>query len=470
MSFLPTVESEFASLNLGDERLNRRARFSARAIFDRYHMSFPRIFPDADDLKGFYRLMNNEDIPPASLLAPHQKSSWERASSTPFAVILHDTTEFSFPGETPRDGLEHHKGKSTFHAHLALAVAEGPLPVVYGVVGLRTYTAEDGLWYEHLDDGNQESLLVGSDRWSDVASDVASACPPSSFLIHVMDREADDYELFCHLHAQPRSFFVLRAKHDRLVTEGTLRETVARAEAVVSREVQISRRGNLRPPASLKSHPPRDRRSAKLTIRSREVEIRRPDGVRADLPATFRLSVIEVFEVDPPEGFDPVNWRLLTTLPAETGEQILRVVDIYRKRWLIEEFFKALKTGCAYEERQAESQDSLLRVLSMLLPVAVRLLALRTMSREAPETSAEAVLDEVQIEVLRSMVPARLLPKRPTAREVMRAVAHVGGHSARNREPGWLVLGRGMEMLLQREIGWRAALAWVKSGQLLPSL
>ena len=30
-------------------------------------------------------------------------------------------------------------------------------------------------------------------------------------------------------------------------------------------------------------------------------------------------------------------------------------MNIYRTRWTIEEFFKALKTGCLYEQREFES-------------------------------------------------------------------------------------------------------------------
>jgi IS4 transposase len=46
---------------------------------------------------------------------------------------------------------------------------------------------------------------------------------------------------------------------------------------------------------------------------------------------------------------------LYTSEPIDTAEQLLTIVDQYRSRWVIEEFFKALKTGCAFEKRQLES-------------------------------------------------------------------------------------------------------------------
>jgi hypothetical protein len=46
------------------------------------------------------------------------------------------------------------------------------------------------------------------------------------------------------------------------------------------------------------------------------------------------------------------------------------------------------------------------------------------------------------------------LPKRATARDAMLAVAALGGHLKSNGDPGWLVLGRGLNDLLA--LGWRA--------------
>lgn len=43
-------------------------------------------------------------------------------------------------------------------------------------------------------------------------------------------------------------------------------------------------------------------------------------------------------------------------------------MDAYRARWVIEEFFKALKTGCNFERRQLESFQSLRIALAIFLP------------------------------------------------------------------------------------------------------
>ncbi len=68
----------------------------------------------------------------------------------------------------------------------------------------------------------------------------------------------------------------------------------------------------------------------------------------------------------------------------------LEVVEWYAQRWVIEDYHKCLKTGCAMEQRQLETADGLLAVLGFLAIVAVRLLQLRTLSRERPDALAQA--------------------------------------------------------------------------------
>ena len=148
---------------------------------------------------------------------------------------------------------------------------------------------------------------------------------------------------------------------------------------------------------------------------------------------------------------------LYTTEPVATAEQMLAVIDIYRARWVIEEFFKALKTGCAFEKRQLESFHALQNALAVFLPVAWRLLLARSFCREQPRAPARALLSEIEIKILMHKLG---LPAAPTtAEEATYAIARLGGHLRRNGLPGWQTLGRGFEALLLMGAGWRAATA-----------
>ena len=144
-----------------------------------------------------------------------------------------------------------------------------------------------------------------------------------------------------------------------------------------------------------------------------------------------------------PTASRPIEWRLVTTEPITTTEQVLRIVEWYRTRWLIEEFFKCLKTGCAYEKRQLESLDTLLVALALLAPIAWQLLLMRYLARERPDVGATVALTQRQIAILRATPVGRRLAARPSIRDALRAVARLGGHLRQNGEPGWLVLHRG---------------------------
>jgi hypothetical protein len=198
-------------------------------------------------------------------------------------------------------------------------------------------------------------------------------------------------------------------------------------------------------------------RVAKLRFSSTSVVIPCPSYLGKRAPKELNLNLAHVIEVYPPEGAEPVEWLLYTTEALATAEQVAAVVDAYRSRWLIEEFFGALKGGCVFEERDFETRHALLNMLAVSLPVATELLALRSRARSEPATPATEVLTSAQIDVLRHF-SSRKPPTKPTVEDALLSLAALGGHLKRNGPPGWKVLHRGMAKLLAYEAGWTAAL------------
>jgi len=382
------LQGEFSSVDLGDERLNRRVCRVVEAIAAAPAASFPTTFNDPSQLEGFYRLVNNDKVTPDALGAPHQSQAWGRVAASNGAVlVLHDTSELTFKGEYTREWLTQKGASQSVHTHVAMAVAELDAPVVHGVVDQQFFVKFDGAWLRYVDDKNVEELLTKNQRWADAVDRVHAQAPKSQATIHVMDREADDYALWSCILGHGADF-VIRAKHNRraVTPTGKLAAALQDEPYALVRSVRLGHRGKSRPPASKKRHPPREVRQATLAIRAGTCEIRRPRGVSTLGTETLTLTVVDVAESDAPDGIEPVTWRLLTTLPATSEAESARIVDIYRKRWLIEEYFKSLKTGCAAEKRQARSWDSMVRTLTLLTPIAWRLLVLRAMSRHSPKS------------------------------------------------------------------------------------
>lgn len=68
-----------------------------------------------------------------------------------------------------------------------------------------------------------------------------------------------------------------------------------------------------------------------------------PSLVRKRLSETVKLHPVDICEIDPPKGAEPIHWRLLTSHKVEDFCMAHLMLDFYRKRWLIEEYFRTLK-------------------------------------------------------------------------------------------------------------------------------
>jgi hypothetical protein len=278
-------------------------------------------------------------------------------------------------------------------------------------------------------------------------------------VIHVADRESDSHELMSRcLHAGYRFVFRARVATRRTRVSGhtsawsTVKSIAEGSTGIVEREVVLSARAKKPAPGMNRGNPPRAGRLATLRFSATRVELARPQYAKEPFNKALTLNLVHVTELSPPEGQPPVQWLLYTTEPIDTAEQVVRIVDIYRSRWTLEEFNAALKTGCAYEARLFQTRHALLNILALSLPVACELLAVRSHARDRPEAPSSEILRPSQVEVLRAF--GKNVPVAPTARQALLAVAALGGHLKRNGEPGWTVLMRGMRTLLDYERGW----------------
>ena len=460
------IGKEFEKVQLGDKRLKKRLKELVKACSANPGEAFPQVLPRAKELKGAYRFFKNERVTYGALMAAHREQTKERAGQQGRVIVVHDTTEMVFQGQSPRRGLGKLRGKAQgFLVHFSLAVSGDGLRRPLGSLGWEPWVRRE------LGRSKQEGKKVSgseyakrtekeSTRWGRLIDQVNQTLGPGIEVIHVMDREADSYALFAHMIEQ-QSRFVVRLAHDRVTAQvgkgvvEKLRAQLARAEGVVQVSIPVAERKATSMPRSARAFGPRASRIATVHLSSTPVQLRRPPAVKTG-PKWLAVQVVRAWEVDCPCGQKPIEWVLLTTEPVSTPHDLLSVMNLYRTRWLIEEFFKALKTGCALEKRQLESYPALLNALALFVPVAWQMLLLRHLAHNAPETPADHVLTEPQLQVLRACSPVRL-SESPTVQQAFYAVAALGGHLKHNGQPGWFVLGRGMQQLLLLERGWSAA-------------
>jgi hypothetical protein len=454
-----SLSAEVAGAPLGDPRRNRRHEFIVESLASAPGQSLPDVFDDDSQLEGAYRLLNNKHVDYEALLAPHVERTCERAREAEVVYAIADTTDFSFSGPKRRIGVRQGKVQG-FRGHFCLAAGLTTLKKArpLGLLGvLPIFRDEPGSAESPANvDPELESI-----RWKQLALKVEAMMKGQCQLIHLADREGDDYTLFATLWQQGARF-IIRVRHDRVLetatpSEGTrLFEQLSKAPLFFEVEVPVSERQASALPENRKAFPARKARTAKLQVTAIRLTIRKPRSVTDEnLPASLTLNYVHVFEPNPPEGEEPIDWKLVTTEPIDTKEEIEAVILGYRVRWVIEEYFKALKSGCGYEKNQLESRKAVLNYLALVAPVAWQLLLLRTMAQDEPKELARNALPALLLTVLIA-VSRRKMAAEPTVQEALFAIAGLGGHIKNNGAPGWLVLGRGFQKLLLLADGWRA--------------
>lgn len=449
----------------GDARINARCAEIRQIASTRPGLSFPFMMGTESAREALYRFLRNRKVTMDKLIAPHFEATRRRARERPVVLHVHDTTEFSFAGECRRQGLGELPNGQGFLAHVALAVdPQDRTPL--GVIGMETIFRETKRKPERTE-ASRRSTDKESARWARLAAATESSADHPA-VVHVMDREADAFELLAELSARG-SRYVIRMQYDRQAVGNDgkwvpLLDLIEDAPEVLEREVTLSRRSKNRPLGPRTTHPPRAGRIARLAISARSITLQRPARRNNHLPPTLTVNVVRVSEIEPPPGEPAVQWLLVTSEPITTSEQTALVVDYYRCRWVIEEYFKALKLGCRYESRQLEGRSSLLNALALFVPIAWRLLLFRTLARSPTSGPATRVLTATQIAVLETLLK-RELPNDVTIATALLAVARLGGHIKSNGWPGWEVIGRGYQRLLEAETGWCAATGEARSDQ-----
>lgn len=448
------LASEVANWNFEDERLNSRLGKIIDGLAKDPSVSLPQAF-DSAGLEATYRFLSNPRVTAEGVLSAHFEATNQRCGTTDDFLVAHDSSTFTYRADGDRNGLGRMQrtassSKQVFFAHVSLAISADGTRRPLGVAGFKTWTRE------------AERTGIEYQRWEEQIRAVSTQLDGGGNAVHLADREADDYEMFCSLQ-RDKLRFVVRCLHNRRLTESMssdrLHALFATLPSTAERDVQLERRKPRPTAITRKIYPAREARMATLHISGATIELKKPMSIRAhsiNPPDSVTINVVRVWELNPPGDETPIEWYLYTTEPIDTAEQQILIVDYYRARWRIEEFFKCIKTGCAFLSRQLQDYEALVNLLATFAPIAYRLLLIRSEAERDPDRSGADLLSPDQLDVLRARGRLRL-PAEPTAREIYFAVAALGGHIKYSGHPGWRTLARGYEKLETLTEGWCAA-------------
>lgn len=445
----------FGHAELGDRR--RTAR-----LVETFHLmqrhpggTLPDKLSTPADLRAFYRLCDADDVTHDAILAAARCYSFARIAASPGPVlIVHDGTELDYTSLTSLAKDLGQIGTGTrrgyiCHNVLAISADTGDvLGLVDQVLHCRDEVPKKETLAQRRKRKTRESLL-----WLRGTQHL----PADTKLIDVADQGSDTFEFLEHEFRSGRRF-VLRVYKVRKVYAG--HQPVGRQRYLREYADSLPELGRFT--MDVQAQPGRKaRKAAEFVVRGGRVLVCPPhvkQGHHGDDP--LPLHVVQVTEVDPPAGEKTIAWTLLTNEPVMTFADAWRVVGWYERRWIVEEYHKAQKTGCQIEDMQFTTTDRLEPAIALLSVVAMTLLNLRDASRRPDATTRRAatILAPDYVEVL-SLWRHRKICNDLTVHDFFYALARLGGHQNRKSDhrPGWLVLWRGWTKLQAMLDGYTVA-------------
>ena len=431
------AEHQFGACDLKDKRRTRRLVKFASQICGNPSGNTPMQTSTWSDCKAAYRLIDQESATFQSITAPHYART--RRETSKVCLLLNDTTEIDLGYDSPVEGLSSvGNGSCGFLLHNSLMVeCDGE---VIGLAGQRIHhrqvTPKNEKRMQRFK-RNRESLL-----WGDLIAQVGR--PPEGVQwIDVCDRGADDFELYVKM-LQHGHDWVVRAHHLQRCVMGDAQHDLPLCQKVQQLPVYSTQY------TLTYRNKEKEARTATMEVRSGTIGMKAPKirspWLRDQDIALLTMHVVDAREVNAAPGVKPLHWILLTSLPVVSFDDAWRVIEHYEKRWMIEEFHKALKTGCRVEERQYRTSDRLETITGLLSVVAVRLLQLRSVAKHSPNQPVTKAIPQIWITALKILRPRATIG---TLKDFFRQLAGLGGHLLRNSDgdPGWITIWRGYNQL-----------------------
>jgi hypothetical protein len=393
--------------------------------------------------KGTYRYLENDRVSADHFWTPYHEYSARALRGLDRVLAIQDTTYINVPTLKATEGLGTVNGKDEEALLMHSVLAMRPDGHMLGMLDHQVWARPPEELGKSKDCHSRPIEEKESAKWLRAmgrAAEVRDRFSPATRLVHVCDREADIHEAFEKAIGLGDDV-IIRCMHDRRVKspQGHVRATLA-AQPVLARErIEVPRTKGQR------------KRWAALEIRSATVTLD-PSSAYSGRRGPVSLNVVWVTEPVAPEGVEPLDWMLWTTLPVGTVEEALTVVEYYRRRWRIEDFHRTLKEGCRVERTQLKTAARIETLVAYSSAVAVRLLQITHWARTEPTRPCTEVLTEDEWRVLWARIHNVHLPEGqepPTMREAVRMIGRLGGHLGRKCDglPGVRSLWKGWYVL-----------------------
>jgi hypothetical protein len=293
-----------------------------------------------------------------------------------------------------------------------------------------------------------------SQRWIATAQAAKPLLAEAAMVTALGDRESDIFALYASA-AEADIHVIARSMHDRKLADGQGLYAASEAMKVVEQRAIV-----------LPARPQRAERIALLSLRFGAVQLARPQTkLLRQLPPSLPLTLVDVREHQPQAGTEPLHWRLLTTHPVDNPDQAWRIVEWYKQRWLIEQFFRILKTqGFKLEDSQIATAERLLKLVAIAAKAAAITLQLVQAREGRGQQKVGLVFDADQIAALQALnqkyeaATKRLKNPHPPDHLAWAAwiIGRLGGWDGypSSKPPGPITMKNGLERFYAIAAGW----------------
>jgi len=402
--------------------------------------------------KGFRRFLHNGRVSESELISEAKTHVLVQVSGRR-VLAIQDTSEINFSQHKRSKALFGTGGNGVDPALLIhpVLVVDADTGVVLGLLDVQLWSRQGPVAQEvtrTTDEKESRRWLIGAE-----ATAILREAGATSVTV-IADREGDLYPAFARRPATAE--LLVRAQTDRgLEPDGHL---FAYLDGLPVKDEFV---------LSLPAIPGRSARDAKMVLRFAAVSLARPrSSADRNLQESVAVHVLDVREINPPAGIEPLHWRLLSSAPIKTVAQAHQAIADYRRRWQIEQLFRTLKSqGLGLEESQIETPAALRKLAIIALRAAVVCMQLVHARDGLDDRPASAAFEAQDIDALETIAPTvdgrteRLRnPFQPRSMPwAAWIIARLGGWlGARNgKPPGPITMHRGLQRFHDIARGFR---------------
>lgn len=222
-----------------------------------------------------------------------------------------------------------------------------------------------------------------SRKWLNGARRAGEVLVKAARISVVSDRESDLYE-----------DFALRPENVQVLIRASANRNLVNGQKLFEYASSLPEAGQVS--VTISASPGRPARQARLALRFGPVAIKRPERGMPSLalkrlPEMVKLHLVDICEIDAPNGADPIHWRLLTSHEIADFGAARLMLDFYRKRWIIEEYFRTLKSaGFKIEDARMNDPNAFMNFAAL---AAIAAVTVTQMLRARDNPSGQPLLD-----------------------------------------------------------------------------